>query len=194
MASIDKEKEKMYNDCKNLIVSEITEALGKVNEEQIEMLINAILDADTVFLTGVGRVLISLQSFCKRLNHLGIKAYCVGEINEPAATSSSLLIAGSGSGESVCPVAIVKKAHSLGVKIAHIGSNPDSSMKEYTDIFVRVPVKTKLNLEDEIESEQIMSSLFEQCVFILGDAVSMTIAEKKKINVKELWQYHANLE
>ena len=184
----------MYNKCRDLIVNEISEALGNVNENEIEVLIDSILKADTVFLTGVGRVLISLQSFCKRLNHLGIKAYCVGEINEPAATGESLLIVGSGSGESVCPLAIVRKAHEIGMHIIHIGSNVQSSMEKYADAYVRIPVKTKLDLSDEIDSKQIMSSLFEQCVFILGDAVSMDIAERKNINIKELWKYHANLE
>lgn len=184
----------MYGKNRNLILNEISTALAAVDEKHVEELVNAILEADTVFLTGVGRVLISLQAFCKRLNHMGIHAYCVGELNEPAATDKSLLIVGSGSGESLCPVAIVKKAFSLGVKIAHIGSNANSTMKEYTSVFVRIPVKTKLNLPDEIRSQQIMSSLFEQCLYLMGDTLSMMIAEKKGIEVRQLWQYHANLE
>ena len=184
----------MYNEKSKLILSEIQNAMGKIDPEAVNKLVDAIQDADTVFLCGVGRVLVSLQAFCKRLNHLGIKAFWVGEINEPAATKNSLLIVGSGSGESICPVALVKKASSLGVKIAHIGSNPESTMKEYTDIFVRIPVKTKLNLPDEINSAQIMSSLFEQCLYILGDTIGLMLAEKGNIDIKELWQYHANLE
>jgi len=184
----------MYKECKSLIINEISEALDCVEEKQVYDLVDAILDADIVFLYGVGRVLIALQAFCKRLNHLGIRAYCVGELNEPAATDKSLLIVGSGSGESLCPVAIVKKASSLGMKIAHIGSNPQSTMKEYTDVLVRIPVKTKLNLKDEIQSKQIMSSLFEQSLFLLGDVTCMIIAKKKNLDIPSLWQFHANLE
>ena len=184
----------MYQKYKHLVLDEICHALDCVEESQVRELADAIQSADIVFLYGVGRVLIALQAFCKRLNHLGIRAYCVGELNEPAATSRSLLIVGSGSGESLCPVAIVKKAASLGMKIAHIGSNPNSTMKEYAALMVRIPVKTKLYLSDEIQSNQIMSSLFEQCVFLLGDIVSLMIVQDKGLDVPQLWQYHANLE
>lgn len=184
----------MYQKYNQLILEELRQAFAVVDENEVEALAKAILQADTVFLTGVGRVLLALQAFCKRLNHLGIAAYCVGELNEPAATSKSLLIVGSGSGESVCPAAIVKKAAALGLSIAHIGSNAHSSMEPYSHIFVRIPVQTKLGLPDEISSRQPMSSLFEQAVFLLGDTVSLMLAEMKQEDVSSLWQYHANLE
>lgn len=59
---------------------------------------------------------------------------------------------------------------------------------------VRIPVQTKLYLEDEISSNQPMSSLFEQSLLLLGDIVAKMIVERKQINLKSLWQYHANLE
>ena len=39
-----------------------------------------------------------------------------------------------------------------------------------------------------------MSSLFEQSLLLLGDIVAKMIVERKQINLKSLWQYHANLE
>ena len=79
-------------------------------------------------------------------------------------------------------------------KIIHIGSNPHSSLAPITDLMVRIPVQTKLYLEDEISSNQPMSSLFEQSLLLLGDIVAKMIVERKQINLKSLWQYHANLE
>jgi 6-phospho-3-hexuloisomerase len=157
-------------------------------------LTDAIIQSEQVFMTGVGRSLLSLQAFCKRLNHLGITAYCVGDFNETAATKNDLLIVGSGSGESVCPIAIAKRAFSIGMKIAHIGSNMNSSLKEFVDIFVRIPTNTKLCLDDEIKSNQIMSSLFEQSLYILCDTITLMILNKKKVNITDLWINHANLE
>ena len=79
-------------------------------------------------------------------------------------------------------------------KIVHIGSNPNSEMKEIADYMVRIPVRTKLYLEDEIDSCQIMTSLFEQCLLLLGDILAKMIVESRNIDMKALWQYHANLE
>ena len=184
-----------YSRIKGIIIDELNDSLDRVDIDEVERLVSDIIGADRVFLTGVGRVLLSLQAFTKRLSHLGIEAHCVGDITEPAITKDSVLIVGSGSGCSIVPVAIAKKAKEVGAKIVHIGSNPNGDVSKYADYMVRIPVRTRLYLEDEIDSKQPMTSLFEQCLYILGDTVSMMIIEKKKIeDLKSLWMYHANLE
>ena len=184
-----------FHENARFILSELDAALAAVNESEVEALVDAILAAQKVFVTGLGRVLLSLQAFVKRLNHLGVPAWYVGEMNEPALTSRDLFIVGSGSGETAVPITITKIARGLGARIVHIGSNPKCSLSSLTDIFVRIPVHTKLELADKIPSRQIMGSLFEQCLLILGDAVTLRIAEKKSITeMKALWALHANLE
>ena len=75
-----------------------------------------------------------------------------------------------------------------------IGSNRESSIAKLSDFMIRVPTNTKLQLEDEIKSEQIMTSLFEQFLLLYGDIVAKMIVEKSNIYMPSLWQYHANLE
>ena len=79
-------------------------------------------------------------------------------------------------------------------KIVHIGSNPNSEMKDIADYMVRIPVRTKFYLEDEVDSCQIMTSLFEQSVLLLGDIIAKMIVEEKQLDMKALWRCHANLE
>jgi 6-phospho-3-hexuloisomerase len=176
------------------VLAELGEALGNVNPNEVEKLKVAILNADKVFFIGVGRVLLSLQSITKRLAHLGINAHYVNEITEPAISSSDVLIVGSGSGSTLFPLAIAKKAKSLGAKVVHIGSNPNSELKDIADFMVRIPTQTKLYLKDEISSVQPMTSLFEQSLLILGDVIAKMIIDERGINLKELWEFHANLE
>ena len=183
-----------FKDKYVLALKEISSALDAVKESDIEQFIDMLTKADKVFVAGVGRVMLSLQAFAKRLNHIGIKTWFVGEINEPAITEKDVLIIGSGSGESVCPVAIAHVAKKHNAKIVHIGSNAQSSLAPITDLFVRIPVKTKLNMRGEIDSQQPLSSLFEQSLYILGDAVVMQIIERQNISIDGLWQFHANLE
>jgi len=184
----------IFKESFEIIITECRDALSRIDPDSVMQLIDAILSADKVFFIGVGRVMLSLQSMVKRLAHLGINTYYVGQITEPAITDKDLLIVGSGSGESLIPVVIAKKAKFLGAKIVHIGSNPNSSLKELTDIFVRIPVPTKMRLSDEINSEQPMTSLFEQSLLLLGDIISRMIIIQKNIKMSELWQHHANLE
>lgn len=177
------------------VLEELRRTLDSIDPDSLERLTQAILEADQVFFVGVGRVLLSLQCVCKRLAHLGIKAHYVGEITEPAITKDDLLIVGSGSGASLFPLGIAKKARStVDCKIVHIGSNPNSEMKDIADFMVRIPVRTKFYLEDEIDSCQIMTSLFEQAVLLLGDILAKIIVEQRQLDMKALWQYHANLE
>ena len=67
-------------------------------------------------------------------------------------------------------------------------------MKDLCEFMVRIPVRTKFYLEDEIDSCQPMTSLFEQSVLLFGDICAKMIIEERGLDLKSLWAYHANLE
>ena len=182
----------MYNDTVEVVLNECESVLRAIPEKDTEEFIRTINNANSIFFVGVGRVLLSLKAFAKRLAHLGFDTHIVGEITEPAIKNGDVLIVGSGSGESMFPKLIAKKAKSFGAKVVMIGSNRESSIAKLSDFMIRVP--TKLQLEDEIKSEQIMTSLFEQFLLLYGDIVAKMIVEKSNIDMPSLWQYHANLE
>ena len=186
--------ELQYRQCTSCILEECGQALAAVDQQQTERLLNAVTDAKRVFFIGVGRVLLSLEAIAKRWSHLGLDTHVVGEITEPAITPGDLLIVGSGSGESVIPVAIARKAASLGANIAYIGSNMESTAAKLSSIRVRIPVRTKLERPDEIASRQIMTSLFEQSLLLYGDALAAMISQKQETDLSALWRKHANLE
>jgi len=186
--------ESIYKSNVNIVLEEITKTLMSIEDIQVIELKNAILNAEKIFFVGVGRVLLSLQAIAKRLAHIGINSHIVGEITEPAISINDLLIVGSGSGKSLFPLAIAKKAKTIGAKIVHIGSNPNSELKEIVDLMVRIPVRTKLYLNDEIELSQPMTSFFEQSLLLFGDILIKIIIIEKKLELNNLWQYHANLE
>ncbi len=184
----------LFITARNTALLEIDLALNSIDINSAEKFCTEILNARKVFCVGVGRVLLSLEAFTKRLAHLGVDAHFVGEITEPAISPGDLLIVGSGSGESLFPLAIAEKAKTLGVQVVHIGSNPESSMAKYADYIVRIPVRTRLALKDEIDSQQPMTSLFEQSLLVFGDIIASMIVEEKALDLHKLWQYHANLE
>lgn len=189
-----KSRSDIYTTNTELVLTEISGALHGVDPDSVVKLTESILAADRVFFIGVGRVFLSLQAMAKRFAHLGIETHCVGEITEPAITKKDLLIVGSGSGESLLPVAIARKAFDIGATVAHIGSNPNGSVSRYSSLMVRIPVQTKMNLADEIPSAQPMTSLFEQSLLLFGDILAMMIIKEKSLDLKSLWRFHANLE
>ena len=177
-----------------LILSELNTSLQAIDPESVEKLIAAVESAEQVFFVGVGRVMLSLQAIAKRWAHLGIRTHLVGEITEPAITKNDLLIVGSGSGTPLFPAGIAQTAPAVGATVVHIGSNPNSPLKDIVEFMVRIPVRTKNYLPDEIDSAQPMTSLFEQSLLLLGDAVAKMMIDRRALDMKALWQYHANLE
>lgn len=116
-----------YSTVYPMILGELNTALACVSDEEIDALIKIITQAEKVFFVGVGRVLLSLEAIAKRWAHLGIETHIVGEITEPAITEKDVLIVGSGSGTTMIPAGIAQKAHKLGAKVVHIGSNPTAA-------------------------------------------------------------------
>lgn len=183
-----------YYDVAKEITNELSTTLSNIASDDVNKLLLEIQKAEKVFFVGVGRVLLSLKAIAKRLAHLGINTYVVGQITEPAITEKDLLIVGSGSGETAFPVIIAKKAKQFNARVTHIGANPESSMREFSDLFIKIPVSTKLQLPGEIPSVQPMTSLFEQSLLLLGDTLALMMIREQHIDMPSLWQYHANLE
>ncbi|HAX52239.1 MAG TPA: sugar isomerase [Lachnospiraceae bacterium] len=176
------------------VLDECQKALEAIEPDKVQSYLEMITGAEQVFFIGVGRVLLSLEAIAKRYAHLGIRVVVVGQITEPAITQKDVLIVGSGSGGTLYPAGIARKAKSIGAKVIHIGSNPDSPLKDTADLFVRIPVESRAKKKDEIHSVQPMTSLFEQALLLFGDITAMMLIEDRRIDIDSLWQYHANLE
>lgn len=185
--------DKSFMDYKSITISECDYVLSSLNEKEVEQFLHSVEKANRVFFIGVGRVLLSLKSIAKRFNHIGIEASIVGDINEPAITEDDILIVGSGSGNTLIPNAIAKKANSLGAKVVWLGSNPGGNLGEYADLKVEFLTDAKYK-NTKFKSQQAMSSLFEQSLLLFGDICSKIIIERNEINIDGLWGVHANLE
>lgn len=185
---------KKFHSLGKSILNEVMEVINRVNYKEVENLVDEILKAEKVFLIAVGRVFLSLQCLGKRLSHLGINVEIVGAITEKAITAKDLLIVASGSGESILPIAITKKARSFRARIGLITSARSSTIKSMSDFAIHLPCPTKLDTGLGVKSKQSMSTLFDQSLHIFGDIVAMIIQNRKALSDKKLWKYHANLE
>ena len=187
-------KKENYKKNANLIISEIEDILLNIPQKQTDNLIKQIVKTNRIFLLAIGRVNLALQCFGKRLAHLGFKVELVGSLTEKPASKKDLLIVASGSGESIIPLQISKKAKSVGCKILHITSAKKSSIRSMADFVVELKaptkvipkIKTKDSLSDSASKTRVsiqpMSTLFDQALHIYGDIVSVQIIERLRIN------------
>ena len=176
------------------ILAEIDLVLSKVKSIEVERIVTEILKAEKVFIFGVGRVFLSLQSFGKRLGHLQIDCQVVGSINEKPILKKDLLLIASGSGESKLPIQIARIGKNKGATIGLITSSTRSTLKELAGFCIHLPSPTKKDKSAGVKSIQPMSTLFDQALHIFGDTVAKIIQERKGLKNEEIWKYHANLE
>ena len=188
--------------CKGSIKN-LDTVLTNLELSEVENFLNLTLNSEKVFLVGVGRVMLMLKAFAKRLRHLGINSNVVGETTEPPITNNDLLIVGSGSGESLIPISISKKAKIIGAKIALITTRKKSTISKISDQIIILPCPNKVNqssVNNNIitnnldERSQIMTSLFEQALLLFSDIICLMIKDKKGLKEEEIKKHHANLE
>ncbi len=178
-------------EIKDKVVEEINDTLSKVEKRKVEALIRMLLSVEKVFVAGTGRSMLMMQSFAKRLKHLNLRVYVVGETIEPPATKKDLLIIGSGSGESILPLGIARIARRIGTKVALITAKKDSRIAKLADFVIYISAPTKFSKK---KSFQPLGNLFEQTLLLFCDTVAILIQKKKRILNRELLEHHANLE
>ena len=178
-----------------VILGELTSAMAQIDEGQLDALTEELIKPGRrVFCVGVGRVLLSMKTWVKRMYHLEIDINYVGSETEPALREGDLLLLASGSGESVFPVKIGEKAKGYGATIAYIGCTPGSSAERLSDLQVILPGRTKNSGDGGFATIQPMSTLFEQQLFLLGDALALEIMERRGLKEADVRAHHANLE
>ena len=183
-----------FHSIKKEVIKELGDVLEEVKEESIVKLIEMVKSANKVFVIGAGRVMFTLQAFAKRLNHLKITAFVVGETTTPPIGREDLLIAASGSGETITTVNISKLAKDKGAKVAIITATGESSLSRFADICIKIPCPTKLKSEGEYKSIQPGGTLFEQSLLILLDCIALMIKKQSGVSEEDMWKLHANLE
>ena len=80
------------------IVAELDATVARVNRDEVERTIKALLAADTVFVIGVGREGLAAKGFAMRLAHLGLSVHWAWDDTTPAVSANDVLVMVNGPG------------------------------------------------------------------------------------------------
>lgn len=174
------------------IIKEIEAGLSRIEESQMKNVIDAIIKAKKIFCIGAGRSKLVLSAFCMRLNHLGFEAYVAGGIPCPPVEQGDLVIAASGSGNTPSVLAILNRIKNTGAKIIIYTACPTPSISKVSDTIIEISAPSSLMHKENYASIQIMRTLFEQIVFIIGEGIIATLSEH--MNLETIANRHTNLE
>lgn len=176
------------------ILQEMEAVLSKVKESQIEELVKAIPKKDKIVLVGAGRVGLAVRGFAMRLSHLGLRSHMIGDATVPAIGKEDLLLVASGSGETETIYRLVKIAKKNKAHVALITGNPDSRMGKLANLIVEVKAPSKVKAVKGLKSVQPMTTLNEQSLAILFDALVLRLMDEMGETHDTMWGRHSNLE
>ena len=178
-----------------VISDELRWTLAVLNEDDFDPFIDAIQEADGIFVSGAGRSGMMMRSFAMRLMHLGLNVSVVGETVTSRISKSNFLIIGSGSGATESLVNHARRAEEVGAKVGLITIHVRSLIAELADMIITIPAPSpKLSGNIGFRSAQPMGALFEQCLLISLEAIIMETMVRTGQDSGKMFTRHANLE
>ncbi len=177
------------------ILDELRGTMRHVCNDSAEKLVDAIIDAQRIFVAGAGRSGLAMKSFAMRLMHLGFDTYVVGETVTPSITEKDVLLIGSGSGSTSSSVSSANKADAIGATIYLITIDENSPIAQVAEVILTLPAPTpKIDRDLGFRSAQPMGSLFEQSLLLTLDAIILLLMERTEKTPESMFTRHANLE
>ena len=177
-------------DTLNIIIEEIISVVSMVDSRQLEEVANSISKNARIFVDGEGRSGLMGKGFAMRLMHLGYTVYSVGETITPATSAGDIYFSISGSGESGNVVLNTKKAKEKGCNIIAVTSKVESSIGLLANKLIVVTGTTKGDKLEQRKSVQLLSSLFDQSLHIVLDALCLKLSKKDNISNAEATAKH----
>jgi 6-phospho-3-hexuloisomerase len=178
---------KAYRD---IVLNEVSMVLRRISDESSRAFVVELSRSKSIYITGVGRSGLVVQAFGQRLMHLGFDVHLAHEITAPAIRRGDLLVACSGTGSTLLPLYMARKARRIGARIVSLTARPKSPLARISNLIVPIPAP----LDRGRETRQPARSLFEQVLFLYLDSVILTAMHRLKIPGRKMRRRHANLE
>jgi 6-phospho-3-hexuloisomerase len=167
------------------VLKDLQRILEAVPEADTRRFVEAIRDANRVFMYGLGRSGLVARMFGMRLVHLDIDATIVGDTTTPAIRSGDLMIPCSRSGRSPILHHMIRLAHREKARVAAVVGTPEALK---ADLIVRLPLEAA-----KTERPQPMGSLFEQALLLYLDHVVLALMAELNKTVEDMERIHSNL-
>ena len=169
------------------ILNEVSQALNQVNEVEFDGLCQSLLAARKIFVTGQGRSGFVARAFAMRLMHLGLDSRFTGETTTPRIGIDDLLVAVSRSGERQVTCSHLKTAKQAGAGAVVVTGHKEATAASLGSFTIVLD-------PDEIQTQQVGGSLFEQAALVYLDAVAAALQDKLGQSNQDMMARHANLE
>lgn len=170
-------------------------AISRVEQKSTESLVDLILGATEVFVTGQGRSGFVAHCFATRLTQMGFLVHIPGQATCRKIKQEDLLIAISCSGRTKTTTELAHISSEVGAKIAVITAIQSSPLAKLSDQTIIIPS----NIPEIRKSCQCVvgphnNTVFEEAALVYSDILVYMLLEKKGISKDLISRSHTNLE
>ncbi|URZ04963.1 6-phospho-3-hexuloisomerase [Clostridium felsineum] len=176
------------------ILKEVQQVINNVDESKMDEVVEFITKDKRIFVYGEGRSGLIGKCFAMRLMHIGYTVYVVGETITPSVQAEDVVFLISGSGETSMVLNLLQKSKAKGAHIISVTSREGSTLAKDSSKNIIVPGAVKSDKAQNVKSIQLLSSLFDQSVHIVMDALCLKLSYKDKIDNDIAIKNHSNLE
>ncbi|GAA3874513.1 SIS domain-containing protein [Leifsonia kafniensis] len=176
------------------IAGELAATLARVNVDEVERTIEAILSSDTVFVIGVGREGLAARGFAMRLAHLGLTVHWGWDDTTPAVTARDAFVMVNGSGAIGHLDYVFDRVREVGATTIVVSAIAEARTPRRADVALIVPATVYRGDGDLVASIQPMGSLFEQSTQLVFDTLVLQLAERLGLALADLAPRHRNFE
>lgn len=185
------------------IFRHIQNIINEIDSDSVNKMLEKISAARRVFIIGAGRSGLVGKGFAMRLMHCGKRVHVIVEVTTPPLKEKDVMIAVSGSGETVYIVEAAKVAKEKGVYVIGVTSNEHSSLGKLADLVVVIKGRTKVDVRKDWITRQIggesqplgpLGTLFEASAMIFFDGIIAELMESAKVTEENMKKRHADVD
>ena len=184
-----------YQELYEVLLEEHRQVFAAQDQAQLEQMMQLIMAAERIFVTGAGREGIAARSFAMRLMHTGKEVHWLWDDTTPGMQKKDLFIVVNGSGKIGHIDYLLDQARKTGVnRLVITGAPQERTPQEAEHCFFLPACVYKGNDSRVVKSVQPMGNLFEQHLFLLFDIVVMLLADKMQLTHGQMESRHRNIE
>ncbi len=173
-----------FREAATTILNEVGAALSEMGSTEVGKLCELLASSPRAFVTGEGRSGLVARCFAMRLMHLGLPVHVVGETTSPRLEAGDVLVAVSGSGETLKTCTTARLAAMAGGTVVAVTAAAQSALASSSSLIVLIPAGG---------SDQYGGSLFEQSALIALDATALVLRQRLEVSDESMHGRHANL-
>lgn len=177
----------MMREASSYILSEVKEALDKVDPATAEAMVDAIIIAKKIFVYGVGRSGVVGKAFSVRLVQMGLDVHFIGDTTTPIVEKGDLVLIVSNTGETMSAVQTANIVGRIGSTVVTITSNQNSKLGRASKIVVEISSRRN----DDKARLAPLGTLFEAAAFIFLDSLVPPLMQKLEQTESLMRKRHA---